>query len=168
MLSLPTKSFRMKAAAAVAAIYTFCVLLPTLAFAMADGRMAPPCLMDDLAAVSMHDHGAMTSKVTAEATAADPHATHQHHHHAADDGSVVATAHHQDGAEQATAAGPAENSDHGKSRPGECCGLFPAAALASADRPAPLPPRLTSRIIPLMADALVGRGPDRIIRPPIS
>ncbi len=30
------------------------------------------------------------------------------------------------------------------------------------------PSRLTSTVIPVMTDALVGRGPDRIIRPPIT
>jgi hypothetical protein len=142
MLSLPTKSFRVKAATVVAAVYAFCVLLPAVAFALADGSMAPPCLMDDLAAVSMHDHA-----MDAEAPAA-----HAHHHGAGEQAGVP----------------PQSDSDHGKSRPGECCGLFPMAALAGGLRPALMPSRLTSIVIPLLADALIGRGPDRIIRPPIA
>ncbi len=164
MLSWPTKSFRIKAAAAVAALYALCILLPATAFAMADGRMAPPCLMDDLAAASMHDHGAMPM----EAVAVESHVVHQHHHHAADDAPAVAMTHHHDGEAPMAGGVPPDDTGHGKSRPGTCCGLFPTAALASTDRAAPLPSRLASRLVPLMTDALVGRGPDRIIRPPIA
>jgi hypothetical protein len=150
MVSLPTKSFRVKAAVALAALYVFCILLPSFAFALADGRMAPPCLMDDLAALSMHDHAAMPHHASAQ----DAHAGAMTHHHANDGHSAGAKA--------------PEDPDGGKSRPGECCGLFPMVALAGALRPALAPSRLTSTVIPAMADALVGRGPDRIIRPPIA
>jgi hypothetical protein len=144
MLSLPTKSFRLKAAAAVAALYAFCILLPALAFTLADGRMAPPCLIDDLAAIPVHSAAA-------------------HHHGGAPD--AQAAAHHHTG--QPEGAKASGDPDGGKSRPGECCGLFPMVALAGVLRPAPAPSRLTSTIIPVLADALIGRGPDRIIRPPI-
>jgi hypothetical protein len=157
MLSLLTKSFRVKAAAVVAATYAFCVLLPAVAFALADGRVAPPCLMDDLAAMSMHEH----------ATSAEAPAAHAHHHDGASDAHVAAMAHHHGAGEQADAL-PQSDPDHGKSRPGECCGLFPMAALAGGLRPALTPSQLTSTVIPLPADALIGRGPDRIIRPPIA
>jgi hypothetical protein len=144
MVSLPTKSFRVKAAVALVSLYAFCILLPSFAFALADGRMAPPCLMDDLAALSMHDH----------ASAQDAHAGAMTHHHANDGHSAGAKA--------------PEDPDNGKTRPGECCGLFPMVALAGALRPALAPSRLTSTVILVMVDALVGRGPDRIIRPPIA
>jgi hypothetical protein len=157
MLSLPTKSFRVKAAAVVAALYAFCVLLPAVAFALADGSMAPPCLMDDLAAVSMHDHA-----MDAEAPAA-----HAHHHGGAPDAPAATVAHHHGIGEQAGVL-PQGDPDHGKSRPGECCGLFPMAALAGALRPVLMPSRVTSIVVPLPADPLIGRGPDRIIRPPIA
>jgi len=162
MLSLPTKSFRVKAVVAVVTTYAFCILLPAIAFALADGRMVPPCLMDDLAALSTHDHAAMSID-SAKA----------HHHHgapAADTGGM--THHHADvghgpGAKAPGAAAPVD-SDAGKSRPGECCGLFPMVALAGKLFPALAPSRLTSTVIPEMADAMSGRGPDRIIRPPIA
>ncbi len=155
MLSLPTKSFRVKAGVALATLYAFCILLPAVAFALADGRMAPPCLIDELAALSIHDHAVPNASAAAhhhEGTA-DVHAG-DHHHHAI-------------GGQVEGAKAPA-GSDSGKSRPGECCGLFPMVALAGALRPAPAPSRLTSTVIPLLADALIGRGPDRIIRPPIA
>jgi hypothetical protein len=162
MLSLPTKSFRVKAVVAVVTIYAFCILLPAIAFALADGRMAPPCLMDDLAVLSMHDHAVMSIDSAAA-----------HHHHgapAADAGGV--THHHADAghgldANAPGAAAPAD-SDSGKSRPGECCGLFPMVALAGRLFAALAPSRLTSTVIPEMTDAMSGCGPDRIIRPPIA
>jgi hypothetical protein len=147
MLSLPTKSFRVKAAVAVAALYAFCILLPALAFTLADGRMAPPCLIDDLAAIPVHSSAA-------------------HHHGGAPDAHAEAATHHHAG--QPEGAKASGDSDGEKSRPGECCGLFPMVALAGVLRPAPVPSRLTSTVIPVLADALIGRGPDRIIRPPIA
>jgi hypothetical protein len=167
MLALPTKSLRVKAAVALAVIYGFCVLLPAFAFALADGRMAPPCLMEEMAAVSMHDHDGMHGHDGMQ-DAAVAGAQHDdaggHHHHA-----VVADAHagmhHQGGSPDAT---PASDVDHGKSRPGECCGLFPLMAFADGLPSLLAPSRLTSMVIPVMTDAMVGRGPDRIIRPPIA
>jgi hypothetical protein len=103
MLSLLTKSFRVKAATVVAATYAFCVLLPAVAFALADGRVAPPCLMDDLAAMSMHEHA-----MSAEAPAA-----HAHHHSGASDAHVAAMAHHHGAGEQADALPPSDP-DHGR------------------------------------------------------
>jgi hypothetical protein len=156
MLLRLTKSFRVKAAIAVAALYAFCILFPATAFALADGRMAPPCLLDDLALVVAQNH----------APAADVPATHDHegtsHDHAGG-----AHHHHGDGP-YAAAADQQSNPDHGKSRPGECCGLFPLVALAGGLRFALPPARLASSVIPALTDALTGRAPDRIIRPPIA
>lgn len=145
MLSLPTKWFRAKAAVAVAAGYAFCILLPALAFTLADGRIAPPCLMDDLA-LSMHD------RAGAHHHDGVPHTQGVTHHHAVQTAGTKASS----------------DPDDGKSRPGDCCGLFPMVALAGPLRPATVPSRLTSTIIPALAGALAGRGPDRIIRPPIA
>ncbi len=163
MLALPTKSLRVKAAVALAVIYGFCVLLPAFAFALADGRMAPPCLVEEIAAVSMqdtdmHDHDA----ATAQAPSHHHDAGGEHHH------SVVADEHagvHHHA--MASIATPPADHDHSKSRPGECCGLFPLMAFADGLPSVLAPLRLTSTVISVMTDALVGRGPDRIIRPPI-
>jgi hypothetical protein len=156
MLSLPTKSFRVKAAVAVAALYAFCILLPATAFALADGRMAPPCLMDDLSALSMHDHAMPAGPVAA------------HHHGGATHAQAEGTAHHHGEGAHAASPAPQGSPDEGKSRPGECCGLFPMVALAGGLRPPLAPSRLTSTVIAALTDALIGRGPDRIIRPPIA
>jgi len=158
MLSLPTKSFRVKAAVAVAALYAVCMLLPAAAFALADGRMASPCLLDDLAAAA-HYHATATN-----VPAAHHHDGDAQHDHA---GAIAHHHHHGDGA-QATAPEPQTDPNHAKSRPGECCGLFPMVALGVGVRPALAPSRLASSVIPVLTDALVGREPDRIIRPPIA
>jgi hypothetical protein len=155
MLSLPTKSFRVKAGVALATLYAFCILLPAVAFALADGRMAPPCLIDELAVLSVHDHAVPNGTAAA------------HHHEGAADAHAGDHHHHAVGGQAQGAKAPGD-SDSGKSRPGECCGLFPMVALAGGLRAAPAPSRLTSTVIPLLADALIGRGPDRIIRPPIA
>ncbi len=159
MLSLPTKSFRVKAGVALAALYAFCILLPAIAFALADGSMAPPCLIDELAALSTHDH--LHDHAVPDASAA------AHHHGGAAD-AHAGDHHHHAVSGQAQDANAPGDSDNGKSRPGECCGLFPMVALAGGLRPAPAPSQLTSTVIPLLADALVGRAPDRLIRPPIA
>jgi hypothetical protein len=155
MLLRLTRSFRVKAAIAAAALYAFCILFPATAFVLADGRVAPPCLLDDLALVVAHNH----------APAADVPAAH-HHDGTSHDHAGAAHHHHGDGPH--AAADPQSNPDHGKSRPGECCGLFPLVALAGGLRPALAPARLASSVIPPLTDALTGREPDRIIRPPIA
>jgi hypothetical protein len=155
MLLRLTKSFRVKAAMAVAALYAFCILLPATAFALADGRMAPPCLIDDLAALSAHDHASTDHGAAA-------------HHHGAPSHDHAAATHHHHGDETHAASVPQSDPDEGKSRPGECCGLFPMVALSGGLRPALAPPRLTSSAIAAPTEALIGRGPDRIIRPPIA
>jgi hypothetical protein len=132
------------------------MLLPPAAFALADGSMALPCLIDDLAALSTQVHAAVPVSSAAE-----------HHHGGASDADAGAVTHHHAHADNVPAAKVPEDSNSGQSRPGEC-GLFPMVALAGVLRPAPAPSRLTSIVIPLLADALIGRGPDRIIRPPIA
>jgi hypothetical protein len=150
---------------ALAAIYGFCVLLPAFAFALADGRMVPPCLLEDLAVASVHDHSAHDHGAAPVQTVAHHHEAAAHHHVMATDASADAHMHHHGAASDAA---PPADPDHGKSRPGECCGLFPLMAFADRLPGVLAPSQLTSIVIPLMTDALVGRGPDRIIRPPIA
>jgi len=49
MLSVPTKSFRVKAAIALAALYALCILAPAAAFAFSDNpkspKLVPPARM---------------------------------------------------------------------------------------------------------------------------
>jgi hypothetical protein len=126
--------------------------------------MAPPCLMEEIAAVSVHDHDAMHDQnASADETSHHHHDAGSQHHHAV--AVEHAGAHHH---AMATGATPPPDHDHGKNRPGECCGLFPLMAFADGFPSVIAPSRLTSTVIPVMIDAMVGRGPDRIIRPPIA
>jgi hypothetical protein len=163
MSALATKSLRVKAAVALAVVYGFCVLLPAFAFALADGRMAPPCLVEELAAVSAHDYGPMHDHNATTAQMSSHHHDGGDHHHALAADAQAAVHHHG-----AVGGAPPADHDHGKSRPGECCGLFPLMAFADGLSGVVAPSRLTSVVIPVMTDAMVGRGPDRIIRPPIA
>jgi hypothetical protein len=163
MSALATKSLRVKAAVALAVVYGFCVLLPAFAFALADGRMAPPCLVEELAAVSVHDHSTMHDHNAATAQMSSHHHDGGDHHDAVAADAHAAAHHHS-----AAGAPPPADHDHGKSRPGECCGLFPLMAFADGLPGVLAPSRLTSTVIPVMIDAMVGRGPDRITRPPIA
>ena len=88
--------------------------------------------------VGIHDHG---SKVHVHA-----HGTTQHHDH--------------DGA--------APSDDHDKSRLAACCSLFSVAAIAGEPDVSLGLYSPASIVLPILADALSGRGPDRINRPPIA
>jgi hypothetical protein len=143
MLSLPTKALRMRAAAMLAAAYAFCVLAPSLAFAFADGAAVPFCLTDDHMVARQH---ANTVHVHADVAA---------HHHSGPD-----TSHEH--------SAPRQHPDHGMTgNPGDCCGLFPMTGLSGESRISFEPSNLVSVAFPVPSDALHGRGPDRINRPPI-
>jgi hypothetical protein len=72
------------------------------------------------------------------------------------------TAHHHDD----SAAPP--SGDNEKSRMATCCSLFSVVAIS--DEPGPSLGLCTpaSTVLPLLADALSGLGPERINRPPIA
>ena len=151
---------------ALAVVYGFCVLLPAFAFALADGRMAPPCLMEEIARPSP-----CTTPPCLTAAPRRPE-RHPRHHDAGGGhgGAVVADEHasaHQH-AMASTATPPGWAQDHGGRTTGECCGLFPLMAFADGLPSILAPARLTWTVIPVMTDAMAGRGPDRIIRPPIA
>src|SRR5262249_44683236 len=98
MLSVLTKTFRVKAATVLAALYALCVLAPAVAFALSDNPAIAHCLTEGH--VGVHDHGA----------------DHEHggklHVHA--DGSPHQ--HHDDG------AAPQPSHDDGKAAMATCCG----------------------------------------------
>src|SRR5262245_40791509 len=109
MLSVPSRSFRVKAAIALAALYALCILAPAAAFALSSSPAMAHCLTEDHVAPVVHDHG--------KAHAHDPGGmTHQHA-----DGSMHH--HHDDGATQK------HPGTDGKTVP-SCCGLFSVVAIA--------------------------------------
>jgi hypothetical protein len=139
MFSGLTRSFRIRTAIALAAVYAFCVLAPAAALAFMDGPAAVHCLTDQHGIAAPHANDGDTH-VHADGTS--------HRHHAND-------ATHQD------------SNGGGKSHPGNCCGLFCMTAL-SADPTLVLsaPVRFTFAA-PALDERIAGRGPDRINRPPI-
>jgi hypothetical protein len=136
MLSVFAKTFRVKAAIVLAALYTLCILAPAAAFAFSTNPHVAHCLTEGH--VGVHDHGK-----------AHVHADGAAHHH------------DHDGAEP-------PSGDDEKSRVASCCSLFSVVAIPGG-------PGLTlglynpaSIVLPVLADALSGRGPERINRPPIA
>jgi hypothetical protein len=143
MLSILTKTFRAKAAIVLAALYALCILAPAVAFALSDNPAIAHCLTEGH--VRIHDHGAK----------------HEHggklHVHA--DG--TAHQHHDDGA----APGPSGND--GKAAIATCCGLFSVVAIPGEPIPSFRFDSLSSVVLPVLGEALSGRSPERINRPPI-
>ena len=143
MLSVLTKTFRARAAIVVAALYALCILAPAVAFALSDNPAVAHCLTEGH--VGVHDHGAK----------------HEHggklHVHA--DG--TAHQHHDDGAAQQAPA------DEGKGPIASCCGLFSVVAIPGEPVPSFGSDSLASVVLPIFGEALSGRGPERINRPPI-
>jgi len=140
MLSVPTKGFRIRAAIALALLYAVCVLAPPAAFAFSQNPHLAHCLTDDHVVVGIHDHGG-TNHVHAEGTA------HRHHDDGAPHGS---------------------SGDDGKGQAANCCGLFFTVAIPGNPAIALEPLSRASVVLPTLGDALSGRGPERINRPPIA
>jgi len=148
MLSVPTKSFRVKAAIALAALYALCILAPSAAFAFSNNPSIAHCLIEGHVAVAVHDHAIPAvhdhgGKVHVHADGT----THQHH----DDGQV-----------------PKSPSGGGKADVATCCGLFSVVAIAGEPDLILGSSGHASVLLPPLREALSGRGPERINRPPIS
>ena len=144
MLSVLTKTFRVKAAIVVAAVYALCVLAPAVTFALSDNPAMAHCLTEGH--VGIHDHGTKAEhggklRVHADGTA------HQHH----DDG-----------------VAPRPSGKDGKAAIATCCGLFSVVAIPGEPLPSFGFDRLASVVLPVLGGALRGRAPNRINRPPIA
>ena len=141
-----TKRFRFKAAGALIALYALCILAPHAALALGSG--AAHCLTEG--PVAGHVHAAQATP-HAHAGSSEPH------HH--DDGAALG---HDD-----SGAPHKHSGQDGKGHAGNCCGLFCVSALAlEADTAIHAPPAVSPALSGLY-DSLAGRGPDRLIRPPI-
>jgi len=143
MLSLPTRLFLVRAAVALAAMYGFCVLAPSLALAFFDDPAVPFCLTGSY---SNPQHRSDATHVV-RAAAADHHADHA--------ASPAHSAHHDHSGSGAGA------------NPADCCGLFPMVGMFGEVRIAFRPSSVVPAPFPALTDALEGRGPERINKPPI-
>ena len=146
MLSWLTKTLRSRAAIALAIAYALCVMAPPVALAFTDGAAAAHCLTEDHHAAS-HAHGQR-----------DLHAHGATHVHAG------GTAHQHTDEAVPTNDGSGKQAGHAAG----CCGLFCFAAVAGdpgivLGRPLPASP-----VPPAIDENPGGRGPDRLIRPPIT
>jgi hypothetical protein len=150
MLSALTKSFRVRAAIVIAALYALCSIAPAAAFAFSSNPAVSHCLIEGHVgahnAGGQHDHGAAQDHGGAVHVHADGSA-HQHH----DDG-----------------APPQHSGDDDKARVASCCGLFSVVAIADEPVPSLGLYSLASAVLPVIGEALSGRGPERINRPPIT
>jgi hypothetical protein len=155
MLSMLAKGVRVKAAAVLAALYALCILAPSAAFAFSNNPSVAHCLIEGHSASAVHDHG--TAAAQDHGTAVHDHGgkvhvhadgtTHQHH----DDGQV-----------------PKSPSGGGKADVATCCGLFSVVAIAGEPDLILGSSGHASVLRPPLREALSGRGPERINRPPIS
>jgi hypothetical protein len=143
MLSVLTKAFRAKAASVIAALYVLCILAPAVVFSLSDNPAVAQCLTEGH--VGVHDHGSKHE-----------HGAKLHVH---DDG--TAHQHHDD------SVAPRSSGDDDKAAIATCCGLFSVVAIPSEPVPSLGSHSLASVVLPALADALSGRGPERINRPPI-
>src|SRR5262249_19002166 len=143
-MSALSKTVRVKAAIVLAVLYALCILAPAVAFALSDNPAAAHCLIEGH--VGVHDHGGK------------PEHNGKLHVHA--DGS--AHQHHDDG------VAPQPSGNDGKAALATCCGLFSVVAISGEPLPSFGFDRLASVVLPVLADALRGRAPNRINRPPIA
>jgi hypothetical protein len=144
MLSAVAKTVRIRAAIVLAALYALCILAPAAAFVFSNNPTIAHCLTEGHVGVhnqaGQHDHGGKVH-VHADGT------THQHH----DDG-----------------AAPQPSGDDGKSPMATCCGLFSVVAIPGEPVPSLEFYSVASVVLPPPGEALSGRGPERINRPPIA
>lgn len=130
----------------VAALYALCTLAPSMALAFTGDAAAAHCLEDLIIAMPPHhDHHGHAD----EATHTHADGTILHHHHA-------------------SAGSHKQPEGGGKAHNGDCCGLFAMSALAADAAFTFGKLTFSVTIFPALDDALDGRTPDRINRPPIS
>jgi len=144
MLSAPSKNLRVKTAVALAAAYLLCILAPAAALAFSGHPSLVHCLTEGHVGLHLQDDG---DHHHAGATAHDHHAAaaHDHHHDAA-----------------------SQPRSHDRNALPDCCGLFSVVALAGDPDLALGPSGHASMLVPAPRQALSGRGPERLYRPPIS
>jgi hypothetical protein len=142
MLSGLSKRTRLRAALWLAALYAFCILAPHAALALT--HAAAHCLTQPKAAAHVHQQK--------PAPAEHVHADGKAHTHA-----NVADRQHDDGTTH----------DQSGKDSAQCCGVFCISAVAGGTPDAIVTPVLAGRTVPGLVNALDGRAPDRIIRPPI-
>ena len=154
LLSTLTRRLRIRAALALVALYAACILGPHAAMALS--ALPAHCLTDT--SLTAHVH---TGNAPARTHAGNAGHHHDGHHHAAPAQDAQAPHDHAD-------AGTPHKHD-GKSHPStNCCGVFCVSAMGCEPQAISAPAPVVSVSTPALDEALVGRGPGRINRPPIA
>src|SRR4051794_36735101 len=195
MLIRLTRQMRVRAAIALAVVYSFCLIFPPVAFGFVDGKLATHCLgvvLDSADAsnigrghhsVGAHEngqhHGSHQSYPVAHVPQQDAPHDHAAMHHAAEhDVDLHHAAMNHGGSPDApvgvTLVAPVDASHHDddpqhspKSKhAGSCCGLFCSVAVATNLQSVASQEVLVSEITRACEENLAGRGPSRIDRPP--
>jgi hypothetical protein len=131
--------FRARAALTCAALYLVCVLVSSVAFALAHGGDLLDCLTEQHAVAAVPHHDV---------------ASHE-----------LAGMMHDHGGSGAPHQYPGDPQKH---QIAPCCSMFAMVALLGAPVPELASATPLAASFPLLQDALDGRGPDRINRPPIA
>ena len=189
MLIRLTRQMRVRAAIALAVVYSFCLIFPPVAFGFADGTLATHCLgvVVDRADSSNrgqvgpheggqhqggHQHGDQihdVAQVPQQDAAHDHSAMHNAdmHHGGSQDGALVAPV----VAPLVSSLDTSHHDDDPQHSPnakhvGSCCGLFCSLAVATNLQSIGRQDNFASEVIRTCEGTLAGRGPSRIDRPP--
>lgn len=165
-----SRAWRLRAGWIVALAYLFCVLAPSLSFALPGGQAAPHCLTSGervhAQAGLHHDHASMAAHVDDDGQDRDPTNAQARVHRIHDPAIVDHVVDHDAGAVAADDGLVPSKAPHAVD--GKCCGVMCATALPAADvtvaRPSgPKAVRVSETDRELADRALAG-----LYRPPIS
>jgi hypothetical protein len=140
----------------VALLYLACVVMPSVALALADGAISAYCfdeIAEQVAALQAQSHEHI--HVHADGTV---------HHHVDQASSAVAQG---EGEKDHGGAGSSQGHPQGHSHDGNCCGLFGFTAVLPAMNTPITEPAAYHIEQPILTGCLDGCGPQRINRPPI-
>ena len=140
MLPLLSRTARWRAGWVVSLAYLFCVLAPSLSFALANGSSPAPCIVEDHGS-GMHKHDS---------------AIHDHMKHASNADQKV----HSD------ATVPVKGQQ--KAADTRCCGLVSISAMPASEIAIAVPPALESVCETETYRDAADNAPSRHYRPPIS
>ncbi|HEY6256201.1 MAG TPA: hypothetical protein VIY51_10460 [Xanthobacteraceae bacterium] len=147
-----------RAAAFAALAYLACVVMPSVALALAPGAISAYCF-DEIA----EEVAALQAKAKVHVHVHSDGTVHVHDH----GGATSSATHHGQGENQSAAAGQGHSHSHPGTHDASCCGVFGFTAVLPALSGA-IGERAAYHIrAPIPTDCLVGRSPPRIDRPPI-
>ncbi|MBX6329974.1 MAG: hypothetical protein IRY89_15510 [Pseudolabrys sp.] len=145
MLRWLSKRTKLQAVRFLTAAYALCISAPSVALTIADESVAAHCLFKD-AAVAPHAHARVI------------HATQDIH--------PASSLHTLHGRTEIAAS--IKTGDETQATATDCCGLFFAPAIIGDGGVLSLDRRLASAAFPTLVESLIGRGPERLNRPPIA